>query len=83
MWEMVTVEQSQEYLFNSYIFKITISPDQRTIVSVGEEGAIFMWKMPNEVVNARADNELPTISKEKANDPLDYDRNSQGSKKSS
>jgi len=25
--------------------------------------------MPSEVVNARADNELPTISKEKAEDP--------------
>jgi len=25
--------------------------------------------MPSEVVNARADNELPTISKEKADDP--------------
>jgi len=27
-----------------------------------------MWKMPEDVVYARADNELPTISKEKAND---------------
>jgi len=33
---------------------------------VGSEGAIFMWKMPEEVVNARADNELPTLSREKA-----------------
>lgn len=41
-------------------------------MSVGSEGAIFMWKMPEEVVFARADNELPTISKEKANDPLVY-----------
>jgi hypothetical protein len=27
-----------------------------------------MWKMPEKIVNARADNELPTISKEKANE---------------
>jgi len=27
-----------------------------------------MWKMPDEVCNARADIELPTISKEKAVD---------------
>ncbi len=33
-----------------------------------------MWRMPNEVVNARADNELPTVSKEKANEMHDkYD----------
>ena len=29
-----------------------------------------MWQMPAEIVYARADNELPTISKEKDNDPL-------------
>lgn len=65
------------------ITKITISPDQRTIVSVGAEGkwrnifkkilniiiyfigAIFLWKMPEEVVSAKAENELPTITKDK------------------
>jgi WD40 repeat protein len=26
-----------------------ISPDQRTIVSVGDEGAIFIWEIPSEV----------------------------------
>lgn len=31
------------------INKIKVSPDQRTIISVGSEGAIFFWKMPNEV----------------------------------
>lgn len=56
------------------ITRITISPDQKTIVSVGAEGAIFMWKMPNDILNARADNELPTISKEKAVDPLKDDK---------
>lgn len=47
------------------ITKIAIAPDQRFIVSVGNEGAIFMWKMPEDVVNARADRDLPTVSKEK------------------
>jgi WD40 repeat protein len=28
------------------ITRIAISPDQRTIISVGSEGAIFMWNMP-------------------------------------
>lgn len=28
------------------VTRTVISPDQRLIVSVGEEGAIFMWKMP-------------------------------------
>lgn len=54
-----------------------ISPDQRTIVSVGAEGAIFLWKMPDEVTYARADNELPTISKEKYsnNNNVHFDNN--------
>lgn len=29
------------------IKKCTISPDQQTIVSVGEEGAIFLWSLPS------------------------------------
>jgi len=32
------------------INKICISPDQKTMVSVGTEGAIFMWHMPEEVL---------------------------------
>lgn len=28
------------------ITRIAISPDQKTIISVGSEGAIFMWNMP-------------------------------------
>lgn len=31
-------------------------------MSVGSEGAIFIWKMPEEVVNAKVDKELPTVS---------------------
>jgi hypothetical protein len=29
-----------------------------------------MWRMPEEVVNARADNNLPTVSKEKAEENM-------------
>ena len=31
---------------SGYINQIMISPDQKNIVSVGAEGAIFIWKMP-------------------------------------
>lgn len=37
------------------ITKICISPDQKTIVSVGTEGAIFMWHMPEAVINSQKD----------------------------
>lgn len=29
------------------ISKVRISPDKRIIVSVGQEGAVFIWKMPS------------------------------------
>ena len=29
------------------VVRCKISPDQQTIVSVGDEGAIFLWTMPN------------------------------------
>jgi cilia- and flagella-associated protein 52 len=32
------------------ITRIAISPDQRTIVSVGTEGAIFCWHTPDKVL---------------------------------
>jgi WD40 repeat protein len=35
------------------ISKVVISPDQRTMVSVGTEGAIFMWHMPESVLNGK------------------------------
>ena len=41
------------------ITKIQISPDQQTIVSCGSEGAVFMWQMPEEVLNFVPDTELP------------------------
>lgn len=46
------------------ITKLIFAPDQRTIISVGEEGAIFVWKNPEEVQLAKADSELPTLSKD-------------------
>jgi cilia- and flagella-associated protein 52 len=42
------------------ITRIKFSPDQKFIVSVGSEGAIFIWENPKEVQEARADNEMPT-----------------------
>ncbi len=44
------------------ISRIAISPDQRYIVSVSTEGAIFCWHMPEKVMNARADKDLPTLN---------------------
>ena len=43
------------------IQKMVISPDQKSIVSVGSEGAIFIWKTPEEVLNAKADQDLPQV----------------------
>jgi len=31
------------------VVKVVIAPDQRTIISVGDEGAIFIWKTPEDV----------------------------------
>jgi len=36
------------------ITKIIISPDQKWIVTVGSEGAIFIWKTPEIVLNSKA-----------------------------
>ena len=41
------------------IMKIQISPDQKTMVSVGTEGAILMWHMPEAVLKGKADQDLP------------------------
>lgn len=73
------------------ITKMTISPDQKTIVSVGAEGGIFIWKMPEEVSNAKAEQELPTIAQGNLstskvesvkNPPKEKDENSPKSQKS-
>jgi len=45
------------------ITKVLFAPDQKTIVSVGEEGAIFIWKNPEEVQASQAQQELPTMAK--------------------
>ena len=39
------------------------SPDQKSIVSVGAEGAIFIWETPQEVRSAKRENELPTLGR--------------------
>jgi len=41
------------------ITKIQISPDQKTMVSVGTEGAIFMWHMPEQILTSKADQDMP------------------------
>lgn len=41
------------------IQKVVISPDQKCIVSVGTEGAIFIWHTPERVQQTRADDEMP------------------------
>ena len=41
------------------IVKVAIAPDQKTLVSVGTEGAIFMWHMPEKVFQTKADQDLP------------------------
>ena len=38
---------------------VKISPDQRSIVSTGSEGAIFIWHMPKSVLASKADNDMP------------------------
>lgn len=42
------------------ITRLKFSPDQKFIVSVGTEGAIFIWHNPKEVQDTMADNEMPT-----------------------
>jgi WD40 repeat protein len=43
------------------ISRVAISPDQKYIVSVGTEGAIFMWHMPENIAAAKADSEMPEM----------------------
>uniref|UniRef100_A0A7S3J1C9 Cilia- and flagella-associated protein 52 n=1 Tax=Euplotes harpa TaxID=151035 RepID=A0A7S3J1C9_9SPIT len=42
------------------ITKMKFSPDQAFIVSVGSEGAIFIWETPKDVLEAKADKDMPT-----------------------
>lgn len=41
------------------VTKIAISPNQKYIVTAGSEGAIFIWHMPESVLAARADKDMP------------------------
>jgi WD40 repeat protein len=45
------------------ITKVKISPDQKTIISVGNEGAILFWTTPELVVKDVVEPELPTLTK--------------------
>ena len=45
------------------INKAKISPDQRKIITVGSEGAIFFWDMPESIVKDKVEPELPTLTK--------------------
>jgi WD40 repeat protein len=49
------------------INKIKISPDQRRIISVGSEGAIFFWDMPEAIIKDKVEPELPTLTKTSQN----------------
>ena len=46
------------------ITNIAIAPDQKTIVSVGSEGAIFVWHVPDKVQQSMADKDMPTAAVE-------------------
>ena len=49
-------------IYSSHFLQIAIAPDQKTIVSVGTEGAIFIWHTPESVLKARADKDMPTLN---------------------
>lgn len=55
----VTQELLQRYSIFDHILQIAISPDQKFIVSVGCEGAIFIWHTPEKVLYSKADKDMP------------------------
>ena len=61
--------------------KLKISPDQRRIITVGSEGAIFFWDTPQSVAGDRVEPELPT--KEEASVKGSMKSSAKGSVKSS
>ena len=61
--------------------KLKISPDQRRIITVGSEGAIFFWDTPQSV--AGVEPELPTVTKEEASVKGSMKSGAKGSVKSS
>ena len=42
-----------------------MSPDEKTLVSVGAEGSILVWKLPKEVVEAKQESDMPTLKEAK------------------
>jgi len=46
------------------ITKIKVSPDQCSIISSDAAGAIFIWKMPTDILLAKPDDEMPTLNKD-------------------
>ena len=43
------------------IVKCKVSPDHQTIVSVGDEGAIFLWSMPDVRFSDQGDEQAQTV----------------------
>ena len=65
------------------ISKVAISPDHKFIVSVGTEGAIFMWHTPEAVQRTKADSDMPEAPpSEVASDHRSAPRSHISSKKS-
>ena len=48
------------------VVRMAISPDQKTLVSVGAEGSILIWQIPKEIVEAKQESDLPTLNDKKA-----------------
>lgn len=48
-------------------------------MSVGSEGAIFIWNTPVDVQRAKPESELPTITKEKPKEKADKAPSQKGS----
>jgi hypothetical protein len=44
---------------------MAISPDQSTLVSVGAEGSILMWQIPQAVAEAKQESDMPTLKDDK------------------
>ena len=52
---------TQEWRLSGAITKIIFIPDQSFAVSVGSEGAIFIWATSQDVQDAQANKEMLTI----------------------
>lgn len=54
------------------ITNVAFSPDQKFLVSVGGEGAIFIWDVPQDIFHAKADSDMPERPPSDAGNPEDY-----------